>query len=98
MAKKSIMARNDKRKKLVDGAKVTYKKLKEMIRTGSEDVELAVDKLNKRKRDKSSVRLCNRCRSCGRGHGVLRKFGLCRICVREAAMRGDIPGLKKESW
>jgi len=48
--------------------------------------------------DSSPSRQRNRCRQTGRPHGVLRKFGLSRIKVREAAMRGEIPGLKKASW
>jgi small subunit ribosomal protein S14 len=49
-------------------------------------------------RDSSAVRKRNRCRITGRPHGVYRKFGLCRNKLREAAMRGDIPGLVKASW
>lgn len=39
-----------------------------------------------------------RCRICGRPHGYLRKFGICRICFRELAYKGQIPGVKKASW
>jgi small subunit ribosomal protein S14 len=49
-------------------------------------------------RDSSRSRQRNRCRITGRPHGVFRKFGLCRNKLREAAMRGDIPGLVKASW
>lgn len=49
-------------------------------------------------RDSSPVRLHNRCRITGRAHGYYRKFGLARNKLREAAMRGDIPGLVKASW
>lgn len=49
-------------------------------------------------RDASPVRLHNRCRLTGRPHGYYRKFGLSRNKLREAAMRGDIPGLRKASW
>jgi len=52
---------------------------------------------NKRK-PKFKVRAYNRCNRCGRPHGVLRKFGLCRICFRELANQGQIPGVKKSSW
>ncbi len=58
----------------------------------------AVEKLQKLPRDSSPVRKQNRCRVTGRPHGVYRKFGLCRNKIREAAMRGDIPGLVKASW
>jgi len=47
---------------------------------------------------KFSTRKYTRCQRCGRPHGVLRKFGLCRICLREMAYRGEIPGMKKASW
>ena len=58
----------------------------------------AVDRLQKLPRDSAPVRQQNRCRVTGRPHGVYRKFGLCRNKIREAAMRGDIPGLVKASW
>ena len=44
------------------------------------------------------VRNYTRCERCGRPHSVLRKFGLCRICFRELAYKGQIPGVKKSSW
>lgn len=47
---------------------------------------------------KFKVRKRNRCKRCGRPRGYLRKFGLCRICFRELAVRGEIPGVKKASW
>ena len=52
---------------------------------------------NKRKQ-KFSSREYTRCTRCGRPHGVLRKFGLCRICFRELANQGQLPGVKKSSW
>jgi small subunit ribosomal protein S14 len=52
---------------------------------------------NKRK-PKFGVRAFNRCNRCGRPRAVLRKFGLCRICFREQALRGEIPGVRKASW
>ena len=50
------------------------------------------------KGQKYKVREYTRCQRCGRPHGVLRKFGLCRICFRELAYKGQIPGVKKSSW
>ena len=47
---------------------------------------------------KFKVRSYNRCRRCGRPRAYIRKFGLCRICFRELALRGDIPGVAKASW
>jgi len=50
------------------------------------------------KQPKFKVRLRNRCRVCGRPRAYIRKFGLCRICFREFALEGHIPGVKKSSW
>ena len=47
---------------------------------------------------KFSTRAYTRCNRCGRPHGVLKKYGLCRICFRELANRGQIPGVRKASW
>jgi small subunit ribosomal protein S14 len=47
---------------------------------------------------KFKVQFHNRCRICGRPHGYLRKYGVCRICFRELALKGEIPGVKKASW
>ena len=47
---------------------------------------------------KYSTREYNRCKICGRPHGYLRKFGVCRICFRNLAYKGEIPGVKKASW
>lgn len=53
----------------------------------------------KQKREpKFSTRAYNRCKICGRPHGYLRKYGVCRICFRVLAYKGAIPGLKKASW
>jgi len=50
------------------------------------------------KPQKFKVREYTRCNRCGRSHGVIKKFGLCRICLRELAYKGQIPGMKKSSW
>jgi small subunit ribosomal protein S14 len=55
-----------------------------------------VEKANKTK--KFGVRDYNRCRRCGRARAYIRKFGLCRICFREMALEGEIPGVRKASW
>jgi small subunit ribosomal protein S14 len=47
---------------------------------------------------KFSTRKVNRCQLCGRPHGYIRKFGMCRICFRERASRGQVPGVTKASW
>jgi small subunit ribosomal protein S14 len=51
-----------------------------------------------RKKPKFKVRAYNRCRRCGRARAYYRKFGLCRICFRDLALKGDIPGVVKASW
>ena len=51
-----------------------------------------------KRKQKFPVREYTRCERCGRPHSVIRKFKLCRICIRELAYRGQIPGLKKSSW
>ncbi len=50
------------------------------------------------KKPKFSTRIVRRCFRCGRVHGYMRDFGMCRICFREAANEGRIPGIKKSSW
>lgn len=51
-----------------------------------------------KKKPKFNVRKYNRCRRCGRPRGYMRRFGLCRICFRELALAGQIPGVVKASW
>ena len=51
-----------------------------------------------KKTPKFSSRIVRRCFRCGRKHGYMRMFGICRICFRELASRGEIPGVKKSSW
>lgn len=101
MAKESIKARETKRTKLVKQFAVKRAELKVIISDMTIPDEQrweAVLKLQQLPRDSSPVRQRNRCRQTGRPHAFLRKFGLCRIKVREAAMRGEIPGLRKASW
>ncbi len=50
------------------------------------------------KKLKYKARYRNRCRICGRSRGYMRKYGLCRLCFREYAMKGEIPGVRKASW
>jgi small subunit ribosomal protein S14 len=101
MAKNSMVQRELKRTKLVARFAEKRKSLKATIKSSTSSLEekmAAVDSLQKLPRDSSEVRQHNRCRITGRPHGVYRKFGLCRNKIREAAMRGDIPGLVKASW
>lgn len=55
-----------------------------------------VNKANRK--PKFQVRAYTRCQKCGRPHSVYRKFGLCRVCFREMAHRGELPGIAKSSW
>ena len=55
-------------------------------------------KLKQARDPKFSTRAYTRCRICGRPHSVLRKYGICRICFRELAYKGEIPGVRKASW
>ncbi|MEI5640278.1 MULTISPECIES: 30S ribosomal protein S14 [unclassified Pseudoalteromonas] len=101
MAKNSMKARDVKRAKLVAQYAEKRAALKAIISdvNASDDERWdAVLKLQTLPRDSSPSRQRNRCNITGRPHGYLRKFGLSRIKVREAAMRGEIPGLKKASW
>ncbi|MBR2579429.1 MAG: type Z 30S ribosomal protein S14 [Clostridia bacterium] len=54
--------------------------------------------VKQKRKQKFSTREYSRCRLCGRPHGYLRKFGICRICFRELAYKGEIPGIRKASW
>ena len=98
MAKESMKAREVKRAKLVVKFAVKRAALKATISdVNSSDEERwnAVLKLQQLPRDSSVSRKRNRCNITGRPHGFLRKFGMSRIKLREAAMRGEVPGLKK---
>lgn len=101
MAKKSMIARENKRKKLVQKLGEKRKSLKEVIRNPNatfEEKDNAQLQLQKMPRDSSVSRVRNRCNLTGRPHGYYRKFGLSRNKLREATMRGDVPGLVKASW
>jgi len=101
MAKVSMINREKKRTKLV--AKYADKRaaLKAIIikpDVSFEEQQDAIFRLQKLPRDSSPVRQRNRCAITGRPRGFYRRFGLGRNKLREAAMRGDIPGLRKASW
>ena len=101
MAKKSMIARENKRTRMVAKYAVKRTALKAIIADVNAsdeekwDAQIALQKLP---RDASPVRQQRRCQITGRPHAVYRKFGLCRNKLREAAMRGDVPGLVKASW
>jgi len=101
MAKKSMLNRETKRTALVRKYAAKRKALKAAISDMSLDDEErseARTKLNKLPRDSSASRQRKRCALTGRSRGNYRKFGLGRTKLREAAMRGDVPGLIKASW
>lgn len=89
MARKSLIARQVKRKKLVEKYAQLRKELKEK---GDYEGLQAIPK------NASPVRLRNRCMITGRPRGYYRKFGISRLLFREMALRGEIPGIKKSSW
>lgn len=101
MAKKSSIAKERKRERLVKQKFDKRKALKEIILDMSRNIEdrlAAVDALNKMPKNSSPVRLRNRCQFTGRSRGFLRKFKLSRLCFREMASQGLIPGIVKASW
>jgi small subunit ribosomal protein S14 len=96
-----MIERERKREKIVKKYAQKRSELKAKIKdpnTSFEERMEAVEALQKLPRDASPVRKQNRCRQTGRPHSVYRKFGLGRNKLREATMRGDVPGLRKASW
>ena len=89
MAKKSIIAREVKRAKLVAKYADLRKQLKE---------EGNWEELDKLPRNSHPIRMHNRCQLTGRPKGYMRQFGLCRVKFREMALYGKIPGITKSSW
>jgi small subunit ribosomal protein S14 len=89
MARKSVIAREAKRARMVAKYAEKRKALKE---AGDYD---ALDKLPK---NASPVRMHNRCKLTGRPKGYMRRFGICRVQFREMALAGKIPGVTKASW
>ena len=89
MAKKSVIAREKKRRETVDKYAQKRARLK---------AEGKWEELQKLPRDSSPVRLHNRCALTGRPRGYIRKFGVCRNVFRELASEGKIPGVRKSSW
>ena len=89
MARKSLIAREVKRARLVEKYATLRKQLKE---------EGKWDELDKLPRNSSKKRLHNRCKLSGRPKGYMRRFGLCRNMFRDMALNGRIPGVTKASW
>ena len=89
MAKKSVIAREKKRRVLVD----KYAERRAALKAAGD-----YEGLQKLPRDSSPVRLHNRCALTGRPRGYIRKFGISRVMFRKMALEGKIPGVRKASW
>lgn len=89
MARKSLIAREAKRAKLVE----KYAKLREELKEKGD-----FEALHNLPKNSSKVRLHNRCMVTGRARSYYRKFGVSRLVFREMALRGEIPGVRKASW
>ncbi|MBX3702404.1 MAG: 30S ribosomal protein S14 [Steroidobacteraceae bacterium] len=101
MAKTSMIEREKRRAKKVKKFAARRAELKEQVRdpkASPEDRMAAIEKLQKLPRDASPIRQRSRCAITGRSRGNYSKFGLGRVKLREATMRGDVPGLRKASW
>lgn len=101
MAKISMRQRERRRSRLADKWRAKRDALRAAIKnpdSTDEQIWEAGQKLQQLPRDSSPMRQHNRCNITGRPHGYYRKFGLSRNKLREAVMRGDIPGLRKASW
>ncbi|WP_370949256.1 30S ribosomal protein S14 [Amycolatopsis sp. cg5] len=101
MAKKSKIAKNEQRKVIVARHAERRVELKAVIaspRSSAEERNAAVSALQKMPRDASATRIRNRDAADGRPRGYLRKFGLSRVRMRQAAHNGELPGVSKSSW
>jgi len=100
VAKKSMLEREQKKAKLVAKYKQRRVELKGMIKacTDVDEVMQLQVKLIKLPLNSSAVRHSTRCMQCGRSRAVYRKFGLCRICLRQQLMTGNVTGGQKSSW
>lgn len=101
MAKQCMIEREKKRIKTVAKYATKRAALKATIKDMTIDFDVRMDaqkSLQKLPRNSNPVRVQRRCQITGRPHAVYRKFGLCRNKLREATMRGDVPGLHKASW
>lgn len=101
MAKRSVVVRNEKRKKLVN----KHWKLRQELKAAAINPKLSLKKrqeaqrkLAELPRDSNRIRIRNRCALTGRSRGVYKKFGICRHMIRLLASRGQVPGLLMSSW
>lgn len=101
MAKTSKLARNEQRRELVARYAERRAALKAIIKNPGTSMDARADayeKLRKLPRDSSAVRVRNRCSMSGRPRAYVRQFGLSRIALRDMALNGLIPGVRKASW
>ncbi len=92
--------REEKKRLLVEKYRGPRLELKLIIKKSADpdEIRAAQDKLQKLPLNSNSVRHTTRCQQCGRTHAVYRKFGLCRICLRQQLMTGNVTGGRKSSW
>lgn len=95
-----MLARENKRAKLVAKYAERRKELKVLIKSSTDydEIREAQAQLTKLPINSNPVRYSTRCQQCGRQHAVYRKFGLCRICLRQQLMTGNVTGGRKSSW
>jgi small subunit ribosomal protein S14 len=101
MAKKSSIDKNNRRKRMTAAALPKRKALKATIqnpKSSEADKKAAQIALQKLPRNSSATRIRNRCEMTGRSRAFIRAFGVSRIALRELALEGKIPGLRKASW
>lgn len=101
MAKKSMIAKNERRKRTVEKFRARREELLKTIKdpeASTDDKLDAYERLQKMPRDASPVRVRNRCGVNGRPRGYLRRFNMSRVQLRELALQGKIPGVTKSSW
>lgn len=100
MARKAKSNKEAKIKSLVDQYRDKRDHFRKIVKssTDMDQVREAQDALSKLPLNSNPVRLTTRCQQCGRTHAVYRKFGLCRICLRQQLMAGNVAGGRKSSW
>ena len=101
MAKKSSVARNEKRRRLAEKYAEKRNQLKAVLKDAKSTPEQRSEaraEMSKLPRNSNPVRIRNRCQVTGRPHGYIRYFGLSRIAFREMAHAGELPGVKKACW
>ncbi len=95
-----MLEREAKKRDLVEKFRVKRRKLKEKIKSSTDydEIRKAQIALQKLPLNSNPVRHSTRCQQCGRPHAVYSKFGLCRICLRNQLMTGNVTGGRKSSW